>query len=69
MGRSQIGFPKCFWLDEFLCLGSKENPFKSNDKNTIKLNGISKSQKKILKLMSFINVYLEVIIKEDVINM
>ena len=43
-GNFKIESPEKFWIDEFIALRSKACSLNCNDKNTIKLKGISKSE-------------------------
>ena len=55
IGFSKIETPKNFWIDEFVCLGSKMYAFKCLDDSKNKLKGISKSQSKHIKFEEYKN--------------
>ena len=57
IGKFKIETPKNFWIDEFVCLGSKAYSFKckNNDENKNKMKGISKSQSKHIKFEEYYN--------------
>ena len=48
--KFKLEIPQNIWIDGLICSRSKTYSFKCNDKNTIKLNCISKSYSKLNKL-------------------
>ena len=55
IGKFKIETPKNIWIDEFICLRSKMYAFKCGNDSKNKLNGISKSQSKNIKIEEYYN--------------
>ena len=55
IGKIKIETPKYFWIDEFVCLGSKMYAFRCGDDSKNELKGIYKSQSRSIKFKEYYN--------------
>ena len=50
IGNFKIYFLESFWIDEFICLGSRDNSFKCDSDNENKIKSVSNLKQKHLNL-------------------